>query len=59
MMVRITAEQREARRRWPLGQSMLLDTGGTDERTGEWAHWTHPSFLTGKPGRPRRRPRCG
>jgi hypothetical protein len=57
MMVRMTAEQREARQRWPLGQAMLLDTGGTDERTGEWMHWTNPSLLTGKPGRPRRRPR--
>src|SRR4030095_2565486 len=54
---RMTAAQREARRRWPLGHAMLLDTAHLDEQTGQWAHWANPSMLTGRPGRPRRRPR--
>jgi hypothetical protein len=49
-------ERDEARRRWPLGRPMLLDTGGLNEETGQWMHWANP-LVTGKPGRPRRRPK--
>jgi len=53
---RMTDAQREARRRWPLGQGMLLDAAHLNEDTGQWMHFANPA-LTGTPGRPRRRPR--
>src|SRR5262245_48477273 len=51
---RMMAAQREARRRWPLGRGMLLDTAQLDEGTGRWSHWANPAVV---PGHPRQRPR--